>query len=350
MTFNKLGNLLIGLSLFTLIYGCNSDMQEENKLRNVIITQVASLSGSESTTYAGTIEEGANINASFMADGKINKILVKEGDRVYKGQLLAILDDSDYRIGVSQLETQLDQMTKEKERMDAMYKKQNIAPNDYEKFEAGYKQLKLQLDMAKRQLDYTRLYSPADGYIADRYMEPGELTGAGTPVFNIINDSHLKATVDLPVQVYLNRHQIINAKGAVPGIDAEIPLSVVSFTPDADNNMLYKMKLSIPASFSKELTSGMNISVSLLTDKENTYATRIPSRAIFKSEGQNYVWVLNPADSTISKKTVIIEGIPEGKTSIVKGLSEGEYVVETGVKQLYSGEKVNVLNRTDIGI
>ena len=330
--------------------GCGQKEVKETKLRNVVLTQVSSLSAYKSTNYPGIVEEGASVSASFMADGKIGTINVKEGDRVHKGQLLASLDDSDYRIGVSQLEAQFNQMTKEKERMDSMYSKRYLAPNDYEKFLAGYEQMKLQLDMARRKQDYTRLYSPSDGYIASRYMNPGELVGAGTTIFNIVDDSNLNASVDLPVSVYLEKDKILSAKGNVPGVAGDIPLTIVSFTPDADNNMLYHMKLSIPSSYAKALTLGMNISVWLDTSENIGSESLIPSRAIFTEEGKTCVWVFNSEDSTINKKEVVIEGVPHGKMSVVRGLSNGDNIVETGVKQLYEGEKVNVLNRNDIGI
>lgn len=341
--------LLIG-SLTLLSISCRREKEKDNILRNVILTQVASLSNTESTNYPGVVEEGASISASFMADGKIGTVNVKEGDRVRKGQLLASLDDSDYRIGVSQLEAQLNQMTKEKARMDSMYSKHYIAPNDYEKFQTGYEQLKLQLEMARRKQNYTRLYSPTDGYIATKYVNPGELVGAGTPVFIIVDDTNLNASVDLPVNVYLEKDKIISAKGNVPGIEGDIPLSIVSFTPDAENNMLYRMKLSIPASYAKALTSGMNISVWLSTSENKVSDSLVPSRAIFSDNGATYVWVYNPGDSTIQKKKVVVSGTPQGRMSVVKGLPCGADVVETGVRQLYDGEKVNVLNRKEIGI
>lgn len=343
------GWIILG-SLLGLSQSCSKEDSKGDALRNVVLTQVAPLAEDASTEYPGVVEEGASVSAAFMADGKISSIAVKEGDRVRKGQLLATLDDSDYKIGLAQIEAQYEQMTKEKERMDAMYSKHNIAPNDYEKFEAGYEQVKLQLEMVKRKLDYTRLYSPSDGYVATKYMNPGELVGAGTPVVNIIDDTHLMASVDLPVNVYLEKDRIMGAKGSVPGVAGVIPLSVVSFTPDADNNMLYRMKLSIPSSYAKDLTAGMNITVVLSTSEDNRSESLIPSRAIFSEEGKDFVWVYNANDSTISRHQVEIEGTPRGKMSVVKGLPDGVDIVETGVKQLYEGEKVKVLNRKDIGI
>lgn len=335
--------------LFT-IQSCSNNSDNKKILRNVILVDPIFDYGDVTISYPGIIEENASVSAAFMAEGKIGSISVKEGDRVHKGQLLASLDDSDYKIGVAQLEAQYNQLTKEKERMDAMFERHNIAPNDYEKFTTGYEQMKLQLDMAKRKLDYTRLYSPSSGYIATKYMNVGELVGAGTPVFNIIDDSNLIASVDLPVKVYLDKKNIVNVYGSIPGVGDNIPLTMISFTPVTDNNMLYRMKLTIPNKFSKELTAGMNITVLIETKEDETSASLIPSRAIFSGEGKSYVWIYNPQDSTIHKKQVEIEGAPVDKMQVVKGLSTGESIVETGVKQLYEGEKVNVLKRNEIGL
>lgn len=338
------------LAILVQLVSCEQGKKGQTLPRNVFLTRPVSLSGSKSVTYSGIVEEGASVKAAFMADGKISSILVKEGDRVKKGQLIAMLDDSDYKIGVSQLEAQYDQMTKEKERMDAMFAKHNIAPNDYEKFSTGYEQLKLQLEMARRQLDYTRLYSPSDGYVASNNMNVGELTGAGTPVFSIVNDTRMVASLDVPVSLYLNRAEIVSAEGNVPGIDSKIPLEMMSFTPDIDNNMLYHLKLSVPGKMARELFPGMNISVEIVTSDNDIKGSMIPSRSLFEKEGHTFVWLYNPQDSTIHKKEVKIEGAPVGKMSVVAGLDNEDPVVETGVKQLYEGEKVNVLNPKDLGL
>lgn len=326
---------IFSICFIIILTGCKENKESENYIRNVILVQPQIISETKSTVYSGVVEEGASIGGAFMAEGKILKINVKEGDRVRKGQLLASLDDTDYKIGLSQLQAQYDQMTKEKERMDAMYEKHNIAPNDYEKFQAGYEQMKLQLDMMRRKLDYTNLYSPSDGYIATKYMTEGELVGAGTPVFNIIDDTSLMASVDLPVSVYLEKNNIVSAKGSVPGINGDIQLNEVSFTPDADNNMLYHLKLAIPKKAAAELTPGMNITVDLLFESDgNSSGMLIPSRSIFTNEGEYYVWAFNPEDSTISMKQIFLDGEPIGKNNIVKGLSGHEQIVETGVRQL----------------
>lgn len=337
--------------IILMLYGCKEKNNSSPSFRTVRITTPKSFAQSSPEGYSGIIEEGKNVNASFMADGRLKSLSVKEGDRVRKGQLLASLDDTDYNIGVNQLKTQLNQMTQEKKRMDEMYARHNVAPNDYEKFSAGYEQLKLQLEMAENKLGYTRLYSPSDGYVSEKYGEPGELVGAGTPIFKITDDSKLTANVDMPVEVYINRNNITEITGHTPAFpDQPIPLTIESFTPDPSNNMLYKMKLLIPSNYAKNLTSGMNIRVEITSNTGNNVGDLVDARSVFDINGKKFVWVYNPSDSTIHKQEVNVMGSPRGDKLNVSGLTNGQMIVETGVKQLYEGEKVNISNNSDYGL
>lgn len=338
------GLLSIVLTISGVLISCNkSSNDERGAVRNVILANIEYTGGTSENTFSGVVEEGKSVNAAFMTGGKIMSLNAKEGDRVRKGQLLASLDDSDYQIGVNQLKVQFQQMTAEKKRMDEMYNRHNVAPNDYEKFEAGYEQLKLQLEMANNKLSYTKLYSPSDGFVSYKFMEPGELVDAGTPIYKIIDDSQLEVSVDLPLNIYLNRTGIKNVYGILPSVSEKIPLKISSFTPDADNNQLYKMKLTMPLDISKNITTGMNISVliEMLNDSEGE--TLIPSRSIFNDGDKNFVWVINPMDSVISRKQITVEGAPKGGYNLVKGLSGNEMIVSAGVKQLKDGEKVNII-------
>lgn len=335
--------LVTAFPAFTLISCSKESNIKEQVFHNVILSEVEAPGKTTSRNYSGIVEEGKSVNAAFMTGGKLLTLNAKEGDRVKKGQLLAALDDTDYKIGVNQLQVQFQQMEAEKKRMDEMYARHNVAPNDYEKFEAGFQQLKLQLEMANNKLGYTKLYSPSDGFVTFKYMQPGELVDAGTPIYKITDDTQFEVSVDLPLQVYLDRNEIKNAYGSVPNISNSIPLKIESFTPDADNNQLYHMKLDVPSSYKKDLTTGMNISVTIEMNNEMEGESLIPSRSIFDENGIAYVWVFNENDSTLSKRQITVIGQPMGSRSMVSGLNGSEKIVSTGVKQLKDGEKVNVV-------
>lgn len=344
MKFDKYILLLTLTIIGFCSLGCKRTVkQEETPVRNVILVEGEPGGSSISNSYIGIVEEGKTVNAAFMTGGKIRALKVKEGERVNKGQLLAQLDDTDYLIGVNQLQVQYDQMTAEKKRIDEMFSRHNIAPNDYEKFETGYEQLKLQLEMAKNKLDYTRLYSPSSGIISYQYMQPGELVDAGTPIYKIMDDSSFEVSVDLPLNVYLKKDDIKGVSGSSPNIKESIPLTIASFIPDADNNQLYHMKLSISPKYKSDLTAGMNMNVNVEMKNTLEESSIIPSRSLFYENGNSYVWIFNDKDSTITKNKVIVKDIPQGKMSKVLGLPANAKIVGAGVKQLKEGEKVKVI-------
>lgn len=346
MRFYKNLSFFLASVLLTLGFiSCeNQNKESTSPVRNVILVDVETSGENDVTQYAGVIKENKSVNAAFMTGGKLASMIVKEGDKVRKGQLLATIEDTDYKIGVNQLKVQYDQMTAEKKRMDEMYARHNIAHNDYEKFKAGYEQLGLQLEMAQNKLDYTKLYSPTDGFISYKYHSPGELVDAGTPIYKISDDTRLEVEADLPPGIYLNRGEIKEAIGRIGVSTPDIPLKIESFAPDADNNQLYHLRLSIPPSYNSSITPGMNVTVMIKMNGEANGETLIPSRAIFDEDGLQYVWIFNAADSTITKKNISVVGQPEGGNSYVEGLEGNHRIVATGVKQLVEGEKVNVVS------
>ena len=320
---------------------------EADNIRTVMLYTAGDDAQAHTQTYAGTVQEDKNVKASFMADGRIASMNVKVGDRVKRGQLLAVIDDTDYRIGVNQLTAQYNQMTEEKKRMDRMFELHNVAPNDYEKFVAGYEQLALQLKGAQNRLDYTRLVSPSAGYVAEQYVQPGELVGAGTPIYKIADDTRLVALVDLPASAYARRGLITGVEGRATAVDEPFAMTIESFTPDVDNNLLYQLKLSVPAAVARVLTPGMNIDVSVNYAREADATVRIPSRAVAANGDSTFVWVFNPADSTLSRRDITVAGQSGHSMVAVDRLAPGTQIVETGVKQLYEGEKVRPARKSD---
>lgn len=330
-----------------LLPGCSKDESKsaDTGLKTVYtVTAGGTLSGSAVHKFAAVAEEGRSVNAAFKTGGQITRLTVSEGDYVRKGQVIGLLDDTDYRLQHRQVMSQLSQLEGEMKRLEEMRRHNNIAPNDYEKAAAGLEQLRIQAEMLQRQLDYTRLEAPASGYIVDSYMEEGEMTGAGTPVFRILDTAGIETSVALPASVYKRRSEMrgFTARTAVTG-DQAIPLEVISFIPDGDNNSLFRLRLRLPSHLSATVLPGMNMTVEIAFDSADGDATAVlPSRAIFKRDGSEYVWVVNHADSIVSSRRVTLVGLPDGPSQRVSGLKGDEQVVAAGVNHLQEGQKVKV--------
>lgn len=306
----------------------------------------ASVDTPSSTIHSSSVEEGKSVSVGFKTGGQIRHLTAHEGDYVKKGQVLGSLDDADYRLSLKQVETQYNQLTSEIKRIEEMYRRHNISENDYEKAVAGLEQLKLQLNLAKNNLDYTRLTAPISGHVVEKFLEEGEMVGAGTPVFKIVDNSSMEAIVALPASVYCNRAKIIRCIGKTSATrNEEIPLDMIGFIPDADSNSLFKLRLRIPDTY-REILPGMSMSVEIFYSSDTkSDLKKIPSRSLFEKNGKSYVWEINLTDSTLKAREVRIVGVPEGKYSYVNGLDDASEIVAVGVHHLSENLKVNILGK-----
>lgn len=347
MNLSKIGVTAVVAVMLPGLWSCGGNKEQTAPISRPNVYVVVPQSSGDVTTsvHTSTVEEGKSVNAGFKTGGQITRLTAKEGDYVKKGQVIGYIEDADYRLGVNQLETQYGQVSSELRRLEEMYRRNNLAPNDYEKAKAGLKQLEIQLELAKNKLSYTRLVAPVSGYVVSRMMEEGEMAGAGTPVYKILDNSSLEAAVALPASVYSRRHDIAKCEGVSSATgDSRIPLEVINFIPDADNNSLFHLRLRIPDSYREQLMPGMNMSVSLsfrAGGEGGQYL--VPSRSLFERGGKRYVWTVNMADSTLAAREINVIGTHSGEMSAVTGLSGSDAVVAAGVHHLTDRQKVNII-------
>lgn len=329
-----------------LLVCCGGGGQEvaRKKVRSVFTLVPVGCGAESSRVFTSSVEEGKSVNVGFKTGGQIMSLKVNEGDYVRKGEIIGSLDDADYRLAVGQLESQYRQMQSETARLEEMFKRGNVSPNDYEKAVSGLEQIRAQLEMTRNKLDYTRLVSPVSGYVVERYMEDGEMAGAGTPVFKIKDNSTLETSVSVPASLYECRGEITGCVGrsAVTG-DEEIPLDIIGFVPDADNNSLFKLRLHIPSDVREKLIPGMSMTVRINMNASGAEGMHeVASRSLFTRDGKDYVWVVNRADSTIFAKEVKVIGAHSSGNNVVSGLTGDESVVAVGVHHLSEGDKVAI--------
>ncbi len=322
-------------------------------MHNVFLVSPVATDGSTSRNFPGIIQETRTISTGFKTPGQITGIFVKEGDHVKEGQLLAMLDTVDYALGVRQLQVQYDQAAAEHERRKQLYAAGNMSDNDFEKAASGLRQMALQLELNKNKLAYTHLYAPSSGVIVKSNFEKSEMVDAGTPVFELMDDSRLEVLVDLPASEYVN-HGKSNHYSGTSGLlgNAPVELNFLSLTPKADNNQLYQLKLGV-ASRDPRLTSGMNLIVSVSSDATTpadslaATAFEVPLRSVFSNDGVTSVWVFNPADSTVHATPVTVAGDGKnGTVTVTSGLTRGNEIVSGGVHALIDGERVKVIRQS----
>lgn len=330
-----------------MLCACGRSSHEHSGIRSVVLTNPVLLESTNIINYSGIIHEAHTISLGFKTAGQIKRIHAREGNYIRQGELLAELDDADYRLGVEALQIQYDQLKDEVERTSQLFNQKSISANDYEKAVAGLKQLGVELQVNKNKLDYTRLYAPTDGYVQSVNFSPAEMVDAGTAVFTLLDVSRMEVVADIPVSEYRQRNRFVRYYCKAVGIDQELPMKLLSFTPKADGNQLYQLRLTFMEQPDKQLTAGMNVEIGIVVaDTVSAPGVAVPLHAVFRDKESVCVWVFRQ-DSTVSKRHIVLGNTDsEGRAVVIEGLTGEERIVRAGVNVLQEGQRVRVVEKT----
>ncbi|MBQ7674029.1 MAG: efflux RND transporter periplasmic adaptor subunit [Alphaproteobacteria bacterium] len=156
---------------------------------------------SELTLY-GNIEV-RQVTLGFQVPGKITEVLKEEGDSVKKGEVIATLDNKDYKNALEMAKANvkkteaISKEAKSKYEKNAPLCKQNIlAQQDFDTLlrnkdqaEADYQAAVASEKSAENQLSYTKIYAPDDGIITTRIQEPGAIIAAGQGIYTMCKNN-----------------------------------------------------------------------------------------------------------------------------------------------------------------
>lgn len=335
------------------IVSCNRLNENKSDVVKLVKTsQVKQIPVVMQKHFPGVIEEKEQVSLAFRVAGPIQKIHVKEGDFVNKGQLIAEMDTRDYEIQKNAVEAQASQIQSEYSRIEELYSRKSVAENDYEKMKAGKEMVEAKLKNANDQLHDTKLVAPFSGYITKINFEEGELVNHGTPIATLIDVSLLKVEIDVPASILLMKDKITQIECYQENIPGKsFQLSLVNHNVKANNNGLYKFYLQHKPHHTSELVPGMNVSVGISYKARENDILSIPLNAVFEEGGKSYVWVVN--DSVVHKQEIeTCSIVHNGEIGITTGLNENQQVVVGGLHLLKDKESVKVIppkSKTNVG-
>ena len=344
LTIMKRTHLITPL-ICAVLAGCNTPGGEQT-VHSVLLTTPVQTHSGQDVNFSGIVREAGEISLGFKTAGQISRIAVDEGDFVRQGQLIATLDDADYRLGVEALQVQYDQLSAEVKRLEQLYKGKSVSANDYEKAVAGLKQLGVQLQVNKNKLDYTRLCAPVSGYVRQVNFDEAEMVNAGTAVISLLDVDGMEVELDVPATVYQQREKITGIGCRTSDTGKEFPMKLLSLTPKADATQLYRMRVGFASAPDASLTAGRNVQVRLSLEQDGpTPSFVLPLASLFQEQGESYVWTVGK-DSIINKVEVVLQGTNAEGRAVVSGLEGDEAVVRAGVHALRQGEKVRIIDET----
>jgi membrane fusion protein (multidrug efflux system) len=297
-----------------------------------------------------SVESDQNIVVYPETQGLIERILVKEGDKVAAGQLLMTLDSRVIRKNIAELENSLELANTVYERQERLWEQKIGSEIQFLEAKNNKTSLERRIETLKAQLSSTQIKAPFDGTIDQILPKVGEMASPAMPVARLINMSELYLTAEVSER-YIGR--VFNgspAKVSLPSMGLETTGKIVqvgNFIEKANRSFNIRIKLDDKPEKDTFLKPNLIAVVDIL-DFETDSALVVPSQVILQSSiGENYLYLVSgePNSASVSRVTVETGLSYQGNTHVKLGLKPNDEVVEKGGRSITEGQLVQVVKQ-----
>jgi RND family efflux transporter MFP subunit len=350
-----------GVGFLALSWNANASRASANEpaVRPARVMEITYRGHARSLVLAGTVVPRIESPLGFRVAGKIVQRAVDVGTIVQPGQLIALLDPTDYRLAVDNARAALAsadadyaRAKADHERYIALRGSGAFTPQTLEQRQslaatalARVEQARSQLSSTENNLAYTELRADAAGVVTAVQAEVGQVMAQGQGIVRVARTDELEIVVGVP-EHRLNAVRKASAASfelwSDPGKRHVAKLRELS--PSAD-----PMTRTYPARFSvvePPTFIGLGMTATLSFERPDTQSVaEVPLAAIFQRGTQPAVWVIDKESGAVELRPVAIARWRDDTAAIISGVEDGELIATAGVHKLEPGQKVKPLRQ-----
>jgi len=360
MTKQTLKRMVWLLCISVALTACKEKPEIIEVVRAIKTVTVSEQAAEKIFKFSGLVAAVDSSGLSFEVGGRVEVVEVDIGDRVKKGQVLAMLDPETYLLRVAEVKAELvkarDNVTKTKaeyERQKRIFEEGAGAKRHVEVSEYNYKSARsavnyqiARLDNAKRDLRKTKLLSPYNGAIAWRSIEPNEEVHVGQKILEINATGKMEVQLAIP-ETTVNRIHLDDlttvAFPTLPGDTVKGRISYIGSAAVKANAFPVKVELIDPHD---NIKPGMTAEATLsIEDEDHQPGFLVPIQAILPTSeaNQGFAFLYGPETSTVKKTPIRYGGTQQGQAIVHEGLAGGDIIAVAGVSFLADGLKVKLI-------
>ena len=349
--------VVLAVIAVAVLSACSSKPPPE-ALRAVRTAEIRYDKTQETNRYVGTVQSRHEVNEAFRVGGKVVQRKVDVGQKVREGDVLAVLDDTDYRLAEEAARqqlvaatTQARQAESDRHRLDALKSDGSVSASDDEKAQTGAQTASAtaeaearKLELARNRLKYTVLRASQSGVVTAVRFEVGQVVAEG-PADRLdrqrrrARDRGRRAggspgsVQDGALQGVARERARANVRGRVAG--------TVAAGGGANANLSRPPEARVTP---RPLPLGATATLVVERQVGEAPAAVIPASAITQNKGQPAVWVVRPAGYRTGREPLICINVSvhgyRNDEVLVSGPPAGELVVTAGVQKMAPGLRV----------
>jgi membrane fusion protein, multidrug efflux system len=352
----KTPSFAVAITIASLLAACESPPPAEETLRPVRTVEVRYDGARDTSRYFGSVQARHEIEQAFRVGGKVMERRVDVGQAVSEGDVLAVLDDVDYRLTEQATRQQLEaasararQAESDYRRLQALKLDGSVSESDEEHAQselltsrAAAEGETRKLALARNQVKYTILYASSSGVVTSVRLEVGQVVAAGQPIIAIASEGQPEIVVDVPeahLATFKTAHYRASLANA-PDETFDVVLRELS-AQAASQTRTYRARLK-PAT-ARTLPLGATATLVAERVSSGTPVAAIPASALTQNQGEPALWVVRPNGSepigTVELIAVTVHGYLNDEI-LVSGPPAGALAVTAGVQKMAPGLRV----------
>ncbi|AFY19339.1 efflux RND transporter periplasmic adaptor subunit [Pseudomonas sp. UW4] len=342
------------LAVAVMLSACSPDQPSVQAPRPVRTVAISYDNARDISRYVGTVQSRHEVDQAFRVGGKVDQRKVDVGQFVREGDILAVLDDSDYRLAEetsrqqwSVAVEQTRQADSDNQRLSALKTDGSVSAADAERAHTNAQTAHAtaeaearKLELARNRLKYTVLRASRSGVVTAVRFEAGQVVPEGQPVISIANPGESEIVIDVP-EDQLAVFKDARFKASLASAPNEIfDVTLRELSPQAAaQTRTYRARLK-PL---QALPLGATATVMAERVMTSVSVAAVPATALTQNGGQPALWVVTPTGKDpvgiVDLERVAVWGYRNDQV-LISGPQAGALIVTAGVQKMTSGLKV----------
>jgi RND family efflux transporter MFP subunit len=347
---------VLALAIAAALGACSHEKPPAESLRPVRTIEVRYDRAEEANRYVGTVQARHEVEHAFRVSGKVAQRKVDVGQGVREGDVIAVLEDHDYRLAEEAAREQLlaaqaqaRQAESDRKRLTALKLDGSVSAADDERAQstaqtasAAAEAQARQLELARNRLKYTVLRASRTGVVTTVRFEIGQVVAEGQPIVAIAAQGEPEIVVDVP-EDHLSAFKAARYKATLSSApDQAFEVALREFSPQAvPQTRTYRARLK-PLT-ARTLPLGATATLVAQHTAKGAPVAAIPSAALTQKDGQPALWIVRRKGSERAGSVDLIPAVVHGYRNeqvLVSGPPAGALVVAMGVQKMAPGLRV----------
>lgn len=321
-----------------LMAALGEDADAKNKL--VEIMEVEPSKFISEITVEGIVDASGSTIATAKAPGTVTSILVKEGQKVQKGQVLATLDRTALESSKRELEQQLSFANTIYEKQFRLWEKGIGTEVQYLTAKNQRDALEKSLNTLNSNIDMYNIKSAINGTVESIDIKIGQVASPGMPHFKLLNLNNIKVKAEVSEAYSGKINSGDSVKITFPDLNQTVS-GVVSFASKFIDplNRTFKVEVALPkvSSIKPNMIAKLRI-----VDYVKLESIVIPANSIQSTELGTFVMLYNSEQKAAQKVNIKVGKTNMNTTEILDGLNTGDQLIINGFQELADGQKVSI--------